>query len=476
MRTPIEATSSPSGQRPRRPELGDPAQHRVRRSPSPAGAARATRDGLADRGVRRDAVDSWYVPSAQRGPHRRVERVEVRSSTARASGRATGAAAGPVHQVGDLGRGRARRASSPRSSDGSSDVRVRARRRPATSASIATSRRRAGRRSRVDDTRRRPGGRAEPRREGIARLPSGCTSSGTNPLAAGVRPPHLQPLAVDRRPRARAAGCRPARPRASSAAGGAGSRWNSSTVELLGVGRLAGLRRRARSPAIAGSVATQQVGAELRRGARAARPRSRRRRSACARGANTAPVSSAGLQRHDADAGLRVAGEDRPLDRRRAAPARQQREVQVHEAVRQRVEQRRSAAAGRTRRRRRARRRVAADLVDRPRRALRRRARPSSPSALGRRLHRAGHGARHRGRGWRSGWVTTSATSWPAAAAPEHGDRVARGAEEDDAHRAAPASAETPSARARPRRGRAGARAGLAQRLLALVGVEPVDA
>ncbi len=36
----------------------------------------------------------------------------------------------------------------------------------------------------------------------------------------------------------------------------------------------------------------------------------------------------------------RVAGEDRPLDRRRAAPARQQREVHVHETVRQRIEQR----------------------------------------------------------------------------------------------------------------------------------------
>ena len=40
------------------------------------------------------------------------------------------------------------------------------------------------------------------------------------------------------------------------------------------------------------------------------------------------------------DAGLGVAREDRPLDRRRAPPARQQREVQVHEPVRQRVEQR----------------------------------------------------------------------------------------------------------------------------------------
>ena len=52
------------------------------------------------------------------------------------------------------------------------------------------------------------------------------------------------------------------------------------------------------------------------------------------------PGVEAGLDRHDVDAGLRVAGEDRPLDRRGAAPARQQREVHVHEAERQRFEQR----------------------------------------------------------------------------------------------------------------------------------------
>ena len=43
---------------------------------------------------------------------------------------------------------------------------------------------------------------------------------------------------------------------------------------------------------------------------------------------------------HEAHAGLGVAGEDRPLDRRRAAPARQQREVQVHEPERERLQQR----------------------------------------------------------------------------------------------------------------------------------------
>ena len=36
------------------------------------------------------------------------------------------------------------------------------------------------------------------------------------------------------------------------------------------------------------------------------------------------------LERHDTDPGRRVAGEDRPFDRRRATPARQQREMKVH--------------------------------------------------------------------------------------------------------------------------------------------------
>ena len=41
----------------------------------------------------------------------------------------------------------------------------------------------------------------------------------------------------------------------------------------------------------------------------------------------------AGLHAHDHDPGLRVAGHDRPLDRGGAAPARQQRGVQVEAAV-----------------------------------------------------------------------------------------------------------------------------------------------
>ena len=54
---------------------------------------------------------------------------------------------------------------------------------------------------------------------------------------------------------------------------------------------------------------------------------------------------------HDRDAGFAVSGEERALDRRRAAPARQQRGVDVERAVRRGVEQR--AAAGSVHRRRR---------------------------------------------------------------------------------------------------------------------------
>ena len=48
----------------------------------------------------------------------------------------------------------------------------------------------------------------------------------------------------------------------------------------------------------------------------------------------------AGVDAHDADPGLGVAGEDGPLDRRRAAPAGQEREVQVDQAERHRGEDR----------------------------------------------------------------------------------------------------------------------------------------
>ena len=198
--------------------------------------------------------------------------------------------------------------------------------------------------------------------------------------------------------------------------------------ELLGVRRLARLRlgldrvdRRERRD--------QQLGAASRRAARAARPRSRRRRSATTRDANTGPVSRP-ASTPSRDAGLGVAREDRPLDRRRAAPARQQREVHVHEARAATPRAARSAAAGRTRRRRRARRRcrgpasttsrarsgvATVDAVRRPRRAS-----PGSGRSPPPRPRR------------RSGWVTTSGMSWPAASSASNGTTASRGAEEDE--------------------------------------------
>ncbi len=47
-----------------------------------------------------------------------------------------------------------------------------------------------------------------------------------------------------------------------------------------------------------------------------------------------------GFDSHQVDTGLEVTGEDCTLDRRGAAPARQQREMHIHEAVRQGFEQR----------------------------------------------------------------------------------------------------------------------------------------
>ena len=212
--------------------------------------------------------------------------------------------------------------------------------------------------------------------------------------------------------------------RTSSAAGRAGS-----SAELVD-GR-ASRRRSARRPAARaarrrgrGSCSTQQRGAQRRRAGRAARPRSRRRRSACARSANTGPVSrpASSCMRHTPVS--RVAREDRPLDRRRAAPARQQREVHVHEPERQRFEQRDRAAADRTRRPRRARRRSRATSSTISRALLGRAHR--QPELVAARFTGDGSVPAPRERR-RSGWVTTSAMSWPAATSARSGGTASSG-------------------------------------------------
>ena len=128
--------------------------------------------------------------------------------------------------------------------------------------------------------------------------------------------------------------------RASSAAGRVRVELELLDGELVGVGRLAGLRSRRACVGMAGQRVDEQLGAERRR----AGPRSSPAVSSAPIGVHGArvhrPGVETGFELHEAHAGLGVAGEDRPLDRRRAPPARQQREVHVHEPARQRVEQR----------------------------------------------------------------------------------------------------------------------------------------
>ena len=57
-----------------------------------------------------------------------------------------------------------------------------------------------------------------------------------------------------------------------------------------------------------------------------------------------------GIHLHDADAGLRVPREQRPLDRRGAAPSGQQGRVDVDAAIRERPRGRRAAGSARKRR------------------------------------------------------------------------------------------------------------------------------
>ena len=266
--------------------------------------------------------------------------------------------------------------------------------------------------------------RARPRRWRRARRRTTVPGSASMHADSGRARQHLQPRAVDRWSTRPGAGSRRAR-RARA------RRPDCVRVEPELVDGRACRRRWARpacgsgvAVGTAGSVRDEQLGAELDEpGAQLARglvaPIGVRSR------ANTGPVSRP-LERHDAHAGLGVAGEDRPLDRRRAAPARQQREVHVHEPVRHRLEQRRAAAAGRTRRPRRA----SAPRRRAPRRRPRATCsgvRTGEPERLGRgSCTGLGLGSPPRPRR-RSGWVTTSAMSWPARASASSGGTASAG-------------------------------------------------
>ena len=126
------------------------------------------------------------------------------------------------------------------------------------------------------------------------------------------------------------------------------------------------------------------------------------------------------VELHDRDAGLGLAVDHRPLDRRGAAILRQERGVDVDAAARQRIEHGASAGSCRTRRRPRAR---------RPRRAAPRSSSPvradfgwitGSPSSGAATFTAGARSSPPRPAGL-SGWLTTSATSCAPASARRHG-------------------------------------------------------
>ena len=185
-------------------------------------------------------------------------------------------------------------------------------------------------------------------------LPSGCTSSSSKrAVARHVRPPDLETASVDGGPGARpgVAGADDAHERL----GWAGKvELELLDRQLVGRGGLPRLWLRCDRREV-WERADQKVGAD-RDESLAQLPGGLlvvdRRRDA---GEHRAGVEAL-LDLHDADAGLGISGEDRALDRRRAAPARQEREVHVHETERNGGEQRFGKESARTRRPRRPRR------------------------------------------------------------------------------------------------------------------------
>ena len=355
------------------------ATHRSRsRGPAPARRRRSRPTAACGE----TPVNSWNAPSRKRGPHVGVERVErprrrprpSRKSSARrmrtvpytssvTNARSRGSSRLLAQQLGQRGCARTRRrrcarALRPRVARGlrpaascvgrghAIDPRVGAqpgaprRTRPSHACLRAAPRRARARPSAVHERAARRDRRRAP---SVGRV--GRRRARATPSPAGHRPASTRPGADCRRARAGRA-----RPRAA-----AGSRRNSSTVSFsayvgsptCGTGRRAGDRRAA---------ARRATRCRPRPSGRAARPRSRAGRSARARVAYTGPVSrpASSCMRHTpvSASPARIARSTGAAP----APARQQREVHVHEAERQRFEQRRPAAADRTRRPHRARR------------------------------------------------------------------------------------------------------------------------
>ena len=161
----------------------------------------------------------------------------------------------------------------------------------------------------------RRGGRRSRRCRSVIRAscPRAAPRRSSNRSAVeAARGPDLEPLARRRRSTRPARGLPARTTRLSSSGLGRGEvELELLDRQLLGV---RGLRPPAAWASIVGDVGQrveEQLRCRARRGARAARPRSPRRRSACDREANTAPVSRPFSIAMRSDAGLGVAGEDR---------------------------------------------------------------------------------------------------------------------------------------------------------------------
>ena len=274
--------------------------HRLARPPRAAGSRRAvgTRRAAARRGPRARATSSgrdetfasrWSTARCMRTVPYTSSVTSPRSRALQGGFRATSRARGCARTR------RLRCAAAPRARcDGPTAALSSTGYVPSTCAS-----RRAARRA----TRARPSRaclRAGPRRARARRatVPSAAVVAPSAPGASGpigvgrARAPHLHALAVRRRTTRPGRGL-PARDDAREIlgfAGAHGSRRNSSTVELVGVRRLA-LPAAPASPSAPTATARRAAQCRRRRGGRAARPRSRRARSRVRVHANTGPVS-----------------------------------------------------------------------------------------------------------------------------------------------------------------------------------------
>ena len=358
----------------------DRASERSTPLAKPRARSGTSADRLPHRGVRRHAGEELERAESQRRPTPRGRACRAAATTTRRE-QVVERAAHPHRAVDELGHERAvarRRARACRSSSGTrmcanapSSMR--------TSASTATERARRGAGRHVPSggsgsTRASPRSPARQAARAIGRLPSGCTSSSTSAPCA-VASAASAVIVAGCHGRAASAGRAfqtfTRRPPTCIHAPGRGLPRAHEPVEL---GRAAprvepelldesaSRRRSARRPgasgsrrAIAGSVLDEQLACRPPPAGRAARPRSRARIDRHARGREDRPGVEAGLELHEAHAGLGVAREHRPFDRRRAAPARQQARSAGSRTRAAAPRATRPGAADRTRPRRRAR-------------------------------------------------------------------------------------------------------------------------